>query len=163
MDNHKIHTKIEANTRQEDKIHAETRSGIHKITRHKNNVVSAEKHFAKVCRSESVNYLQNKNDDQPSADDDQFQILDLNYPVPFADFTSENGWEELQRDNFFILAIAEAFKIKTSAKITDGALHEHIVKLKTKADDIFAIADSGSPKVFLNEKQHAAYNKMTIP
>ena len=121
------------------------------------------RHFAKVCRSESVNYLQNKNDDQPSADDDQFQILDLNYPVLFADFTSENGWEELQRDNFSVLVIAEAFKIKTSAKITDGALHGHIVKLKTKADDIFAIGDSGSPKVFLNEKQHAAYNKMTIP
>ena len=93
-------------------------------------------HFAKVCRSEIVNCLQKINDDQPSADDDQFQNLELNDPVVIADFTSQNGWEDLQKDNFFILAIAEAFKVKTSAKITDGALNGHIVKLKTKADDI---------------------------
>ena len=103
-----------------------------------------------IC-SERVNFLQNNNDDQPSVDDDQPQNTEHNDPVAFAEFTSKIGWEELQRDNFSMLATAEAFDIKRAAKVTDEDLNGHIVKLKTKTDNIFAIADSGSPMSFLNE------------
>ena len=48
-------------------------------------------------------------------------------------------------------AIAEAFEIKPVSKVIDGDLSGHIVKLKTKTDNIFAIADSESPILFLNK------------
>ena len=98
-----------------------------------------------------MNFLQNNNDDQPSVDDDQPQNTEDNDPVAFAEFTSKIGWEEIQRANLSMLAIAEAFEIKRAAKVTDEDLNGHIVKLKTKTDKMFAIADSGSPMSFLNE------------
>ena len=49
------------------------------------------------------------------------------------------------------MAIAETFEIKRAAKVTDEDLNGHIVQLKTKTDNIFAIADSRSPMSFLNE------------
>ena len=59
-----------------------------------------------------------------------------------------------------MLAIAEAFEIKTSAKITDENLNGHIVKLKTNS--FLAIADSGSPLSFPSEATHAVYNKRRL-
>ena len=50
-----------------------------------------------------------------------------------------------------MMAIAKAFEVKTSAKITDEDLNGHIIKLKTKSKSVFAIADSGIPMSFLNE------------
>ena len=51
-----------------------------------------------------------------------------------------------------MLAKADAFEIKQTLKISDEDLNGHIVKLKTKSAEILAIADSGCPMSFLNEK-----------
>ena len=107
-------------------------------------------HFTKVCRSANVNFskkLQRRatNGRRPSSG------VEENDQVAFAELTSRNTWEELQRANFSLLSINESFEIKTSAEITDEGLNGHIVKLKTKSEPIFPIADSGSPKSFLNE------------
>ena len=98
--------------------------------------------------TKSVQNVQKLNDDQPSAEEDQTQNIAHNDPVAFADFTSQNGWEEFRREKFSIMAIAEAFEVKTSAQINDEDLNGHIVKLKAKT---LSISDSGSPMFFLNE------------
>ena len=51
-----------------------------------------------------VKFHQN-NADNESRDENESQHQDNedNDPVAFADFTSQNGWEELQRDNYSIL------------------------------------------------------------
>ena len=100
---------------------------------------------------ENVNFLQNNNYDQPSAEDDQPRNIEGIDPVAFADFISRNGWEELRRDKFFKLAIAQAFEIKKSAKVFEEDLKGRIVNLKTNAEIIFGIADPGSPMSFSNE------------
>ena len=60
------------------------------------------------------------------------------------------------------MAISEAFKIHSSAKITEADLNGRKAKLKTKMETIFGIADSGSPTYFQNKKWPNAYKKMTI-
>ena len=50
------------------------------------------------------------------------------------------------------MAIAEAFEIKNTANLSEDGLNGHIVKLKTNTEKLFAIADSGSPMLFLNEE-----------
>ena len=50
------------------------------------------------------------------------------------------------------MAISESFEIKKTKKISEDNLNDHIVKLKTNTTELFAIADSGSPMSFLNEK-----------
>ena len=50
------------------------------------------------------------------------------------------------------MAIVESFEIKNTNLLSENDLNEHVVKLKTKAEHLFAIADSGSPMSFLNEK-----------
>ena len=51
------------------------------------------------------------------------------------------------------MAMAESFEIKKKTNIlSEDDLNGHIVKLKTNSEDLFAIADSGSPMSFLNEK-----------
>ena len=51
-------------------------------------------HFAKVCRSNHVNFLQN-NADNESRDkkESHHQRNEVNDPVAFADFTSQYSWE----------------------------------------------------------------------
>ena len=50
------------------------------------------------------------------------------------------------------MAIAELFEIKNTKTLTEDDLNGHIVKLKSNTTELFAIADSGSPVSFLNEK-----------
>ena len=50
------------------------------------------------------------------------------------------------------MAISESFEIKDTKSISEDNLNKHIVKLSTNTTELFAIADSGSPMSFLNEK-----------
>ena len=50
------------------------------------------------------------------------------------------------------MVIAESFEIKIKNILSEDDLNGHIVKLKTNSEELFAIADSGSPMSFLNEK-----------
>ena len=53
------------------------------------------------------------------------------------------------------MAIAESFDYKKNI-VSEDDLNGHIVKLKTNSEELFAIADSGSPMSFLNEKNRTA-------
>ena len=109
-------------------------------------------HFAKVCRSVNVNYLGDRNNDEEQNKIGSKSQETEPQPVAFADFSSENGWEEYHVDNFPVMAISEAFEIKQATTLSEDDLNGHIIKLKTKTEDVFEIADSGSPMSFLNEK-----------
>ena len=50
------------------------------------------------------------------------------------------------------MVISDSFEIKNTKTISEDDLNSHIVKLKTNTTELFAIADSGSPMSFLNEK-----------
>ena len=73
-------------------------------------------------------------------------------PVAFAEFTSKDDWEDYQVDNVSTMAISEAFKIKNTTSWSEDDLNRRINKLKTKTEDLLAIADSGIPMSFLNKK-----------
>ena len=108
-------------------------------------------HFAKVCRSTQVNYLEyTQVDQQEELDTESFETE--NDPVTFAEFSSSKGWDYYQIDNFSVMAIAESFEIKTTRTLVEDDLNGHIVKLKTNSEQLFAFADSGSPMSFLNGK-----------
>ena len=108
--------------------------------------------FAKVCRSDHVNFPQiNTEDESRNENASQPHEIEVNYPVALADFTSRNGWEELQRDKYSMMSISFAFEIKQTVKISEEDLNGHILKLKTKSAEVLAIADSGSPMSFVNE------------
>ena len=77
---------------------------------------------------------------------------DNNDPVAYAEFMSANGWEEIPQDNFTVLAISQTTAIQNPMSMQEADLNKHIVKLKTKSEDLFAIADSGNPMPFLNKK-----------
>ena len=70
----------------------------------------------------------------------------------FAEFSSSSGWDDYQIDKFSVMAIAESFEIKNTSTLAEEDLSGHIVKLKTNSEQLYAIADSGSPMSFLNEK-----------
>ena len=108
-------------------------------------------HFAKVCRSTNVKHLGTRQDEQQEEIETE-SLETENDPVAFAELTSNNGWDEYQIDNFSVMAIAESFEIKNTNLLSENDLNEHVVKLKTKAEQLFAFADSGSPMSFLNEK-----------
>ena len=109
-------------------------------------------HFAKVCRSGNVNYLGDRNNEEEQEEtESESQGTELD-PVAFADFTSKNSWAEYHVGNFSVMAISEAFEIKHATNLSEDDLNGHIIKLKTKIEDLFAIADSGSPMSSLNEK-----------
>ena len=108
-------------------------------------------HFAKVCRSSQVNYLEDTQIGQQEETDTE-SLETENDPVAFAEFSSNNGWNENPIDNFSIMAIAESFEIKNTSTLIEDNLNGHIVKLKTNFEHLFAIADSGSPMSFLKEK-----------
>ena len=105
-----------------------------------------------MCRSGNVNYPGNRNNKEKQNEiGSEIQETEPD-PVAFTDFTSENGWEEYHIDNFLVMAISEAFEIKQATTLSEDDLNGHIIKLKTKTEDLFAIADCGSPMSFLNEK-----------
>ena len=61
-------------------------------------------HFAKVCRSTNVNYLGTRQDEQQ----EEIETVSLETdPVAFAEFTSNNGWDEYQIDKFSVMAIVK--------------------------------------------------------
>ena len=72
--------------------------------------------------------------------------------MALAEFSSSNSWEDYQIDNFSVMLIAESFEIKNTRTLAEHDLSGHIAKLKTNSEQLFAIADSGSPMSFLNEK-----------
>ena len=72
--------------------------------------------------------------------------------MTFADFASNNGWDEYQIGKFRVMVIAESFEIKNTIILSEEDLNGHIVKLKTNSGELFAIANSGSPMSFLNKK-----------
>ena len=93
-------------------------------------------HFAKVCRSGNVKYMgdRNKEEEQEETESEsQGKELD---PVAFADFTSNDGWEEYHVDNFLVMAISEAFEIQNTTSLSVDGLNGHIIKLKTKTSFI---------------------------
>ena len=59
------------------------------------------------------------------------------------------------------MTISDAFEVKTAVSLSKDDLNGHILKLKTKTEDLIAIADSGSPMSFLNKKRLADYVKTT--
>ena len=81
--------------------------------------------------------------------------------VAFAEFTSKEGWEQYQVENFSVQAISKAFEVKNSVSLSKDQLNRHIVKLKTKPETIFAIVDFGSPMSIINEKTLTDYKKTT--
>ena len=72
--------------------------------------------------------------------------------MAYAEFTSNNGCYEYQIDKFSVMAIAEPFEIKNTNILSEDDLNGRFVKLKTNSEDLFAIADPGSPMSFLNEQ-----------
>ena len=56
-------------------------------------------HFAKVCRSTQVNYLEDTQIDQQEELDTE-SLETQNDRVAFAEFSSSNGWDNYQIDNF---------------------------------------------------------------
>ena len=108
--------------------------------------------FAIVCRSGNVNYMEDRNNDEEQEEtESESQGTELD-PVAFADFTSKDGWGEHHVDNFSVRAISEAFESKNTTSLSEDHSNRHIIKLKTKTENLFAIADSGSPMLFINEK-----------
>ena len=107
--------------------------------------------MAKVCRSTKVNYLANTNEEQQ--EETEIESMETaNDPVAYAEFATNNGWEEYQIDKFSVMAISESFEIKNGKTLSEDDLNGHTVNLKTNTTELFAIADSGSPVSFLNEK-----------
>ena len=62
-------------------------------------------HFTKLCRSSDVNVLHRDNKEQPTTEGDVTKQAEKNDLLAFADFTSNNGYEKLQKDYFFIMEI----------------------------------------------------------
>ena len=138
----------------EDKTHEEIKTEVQRTTLLKNSVISVGKHsalttykpahpgknfskwghLANVCRSDNVNFLQNNNEIKPRNDnDDQPYETEDDDSVAFAEFTAQNGWEELQRDIFSMLAIADAVEIKETMEISEENLNGYNLKIKTKS------------------------------
>ena len=59
------------------------------------------------------------------------------------------------------MAIAESFEIKNTNLLSEEDLNGHIVKLKTNSEELFAIADSGSPMSFLNKTINQHYSSVS--
>ena len=67
-------------------------------------------HFAKVCRSTNVNYLENTNEEQQ--EETEIESTEMNTdPVAYAEFTTNKGWENYQIDEFSVMAITKSFEI----------------------------------------------------
>ena len=61
------------------------------------------------------------------------------------------------------MAISESLEIKNTKTLSEDDINGNIVKLKTNTTELFAIAGSGSPMSFLNEKtvQRIQHNDQT--
>ena len=70
--------------------------------------------------------------------------------MKFAEFSSSNGWDDYRIDKISVMAIAESFEIKNTSTLAEENINGH--KLKTNTEQLSAIANSGSPMSFLNEK-----------
>ena len=77
-----------------------------------------------------VNYLHERGEEQQEQNKNTNEVEE-NYPLAFADFTSTNGWEDFQKDNFSLMAISKAFEMYSSGKLIEEFLNLHVVKLKT--------------------------------
>ena len=120
-------------------------------------------HFAKVCCcSTNVNYLGNTNEEQQEETENESTRTDTD-PLAYAEFITNNDWENYQIDGFSVMAISESFEIEDTKTRSEDNLNRHIVKLRTNTTELFAIADSGSPMSFLNEKtaQRLRQNKIS--
>ena len=109
------------------------------------------RHFAKICRSTNVNYRENTPEVRQEETEIESTETDTD-PVASAEFTTNNGWENYQIDEFSVMAISESFEIKNTKTLSEDDLNGQFVKLKTNTTELFAFADSGSPMYFLNEK-----------
>ena len=98
-----------------------------------------------VDQKMSTSYKKKNNEEQSIAKGDRSQKIEERDLVAFAEFTSQHGWEEPQRDNFCTMAIAEAFENRKSAKINGEDLHDYKMNFKTKSEPIFVIAIFGIP------------------
>ena len=106
-------------------------------------------HFTTV--STNVNYLGNTKDEQQEETEIESTEMDTD-PVAYAEFTTNSGWENYIIDKFSVTAISESVEIKNTKTLSEDDLNGHIVKLKMNTTKLLAIADSGSPMFFLNEK-----------
>ena len=70
----------------------------------------------------------------------------------YAEFISADGWEDILLDNFTIMAISYAIEIKIATDLKEDNLIVHIINLKTKAENVFAVADSEKPMSLLSKK-----------
>ena len=107
-------------------------------------------HFAKISRSTNVDCLGNQQDEQQEEVETE-GLETKNDPVPFAEFTLNNGWDKYQIDKFSVMAIAEAVEIKNTNILSEDDLSGHTHKLKTNSEEFFAIANSRSSMSFLNK------------
>ena len=98
------------------------------------------------------NYLQQSSRNPPEREQEERTEDDEIDPVAYAEFISTNVWEDISRDKFTIMINLEAYEMKNLIDVRKEDLNGHIVKLKKKSENIFAVADSGSPMSFLNEK-----------
>ena len=78
-------------------------------------------HFA------NVKYLGTRQDEQQEEIETE-SLETENDPVAFAEFTSNNGWDEYQIDKFSVMAIAESFEIKNTNLLSENDLNGHVVK-----------------------------------
>ena len=85
------------------------------------------------------NRSQREEDKEKEATDE-----DKNDPITYAEFISTTGWEEIPGNEFTVLATSEAFQIKKLIYLREEELNDVKKKLKTKTENIFGIADSGS-------------------
>ena len=69
-------------------------------------------HFAKVCQSTKVNYLGNTNEEQQEKTEIESTETDSDL-IAYAEFTTNNGYENYQIDEFSAMAISESFEKKT--------------------------------------------------
>ena len=63
---------------------------------------------------------------------------------------------------FHILATSEAIEVRNSLDTQEDDLNGLLMEIKTKTENLFAIAASGSPMSFLNEKRHRDYEQTTV-
>ena len=88
--------------------------------------------------------MQESNGDQPA---DEEAKVEVNDPVACGEFVSRDGWKDILRDNFTIMAISGAFELNSTGLKEDN-LDGPKLKLKTKLEKVIAIADSGNPRSF---------------
>ena len=72
-------------------------------------------HFSKICQSTNFNYLEDRHEEQQEKVETE-RLETERDPVAFAEFNSNNGWDDYQKDKFSGMAIAESFETKNTKK-----------------------------------------------